>query len=413
MSSARRLRRSRRALLKGAGAAALCLILPRKSEGAPLGLGAFLDREIVERMADRDPSLRPPLLIDLQTHVWWRAGGVRTISPRAQHFFEQLCGTRSRVLGRPVAIADMGRLTFIEDVFLQSETDLAFLNSFGMKGEFDGIDLFPPREAVAIRAMAPARIRVHGTVDPPDGKAAEESLEYQCTSLKIDSLKLYPPGFVPDRRFWRMDDQQLTYPLLSILRKHGVKNVCVHTGHMSPRPAKREVEPCLRAGVLAQAAADFPDLNFIAFHSCYPWERELADLAKAAKVKNLYAELGGLARLMLDDPTRYAELVATLITGMGADHVLWGTDTPLWGPPHWQVQYFQALRFPPALAERLGLALTWQHKQQILGGNVARLYKIDVPAARRAIEGDLLYRMRADHNPLPLVIDPLKAVSPR
>jgi hypothetical protein len=80
-----------------------------------------------------------------------------------------------------------------------------------MRAAFDGVDLFPPREAAFIRAMVPSRIRVLGTVDPPDGASAIESLTYQCETIKIDGLKLYPPG--PDARGWVLDDEKNTYPL--------------------------------------------------------------------------------------------------------------------------------------------------------------------------------------------------------
>jgi predicted TIM-barrel fold metal-dependent hydrolase len=167
----------------------------------------------------------------------------------------------------------MGRVMFLEDVFLDSATDIAFLNSFGMRAAFDGVDLFPPREAAFIRSMAPSRIRVLGTVDPPDGASAVESLIYQCETIKIDGLKLYPPG--PDARGWRMDDEKNTYPLFETLRRHGVKNVCVHKG----LPGIFIEEYC-RTADLARAAADFPDLNFIAFHSAFPWEAELTGQAR-------------------------------------------------------------------------------------------------------------------------------------
>ena len=67
-----------------------------------------------------------------------------------------------------------------------------FLNSFGMKAAFDGVDLFPPRKAAFIRSMAPTRIRVLGTVDPPDEDSAVESLVNQCEELKIDGLPARP-----------------------------------------------------------------------------------------------------------------------------------------------------------------------------------------------------------------------------
>jgi len=40
-------------------------------------------------------------------------------------------------------------------------------------------------------------------------------------------------------------------------------------------------------------------------------------------------------------------------------------------------------------------------KNKIFGENAARIFGIDIAAARQAIEGDLLYRLRDDRNPLP------------
>ncbi len=88
---------------------------------------SFVDRLAAERIADGDP-VHPTILIDAQTHVWWRAGGVRQMSDRGEHFLKSLAGSRAGVVGHPVPIADMGRVMFLEDVFLGSATDIAFLN---------------------------------------------------------------------------------------------------------------------------------------------------------------------------------------------------------------------------------------------------------------------------------------------
>lgn len=360
----------------------------------------FFEASTLEPLADRDAQAAVPFVVDAQTHVWWREGGLRTMTPSGEHFLKTLAGSRATVIGKPVPIADMGRMMWIEDMFLHSETSIAFLNSFGMRGAFDGVDLFPPREAAYIRSMAPTRIRVLGVVDPPDGKSAVDSLTYQCEQLKIDGLKLYPPG--PVTTGWRMDDEKNTYPLYEVLRKHGVKNVCVHKG----LPGLFLEEYCHTAD-LARAAADFPDLNFIAFHCSYPFEAELAEHARRARVKNIYTEMGGLAPIMFRDPKRYAQMLGTVLSGLGTDHVLWGTDTPVVGPPHWQIQAFLAFRFPRELIESQGYPeLTPAIKRQILGENAARLFGIDIPAASRAIDDDLLYKLRKDGNPLPLEVDP-------
>src|ERR1044072_3458266 len=308
---------SRRDALKLSGGAAAFTFLKRSATASHLPASSFVDDMSLERIADRDADLHPPLLVDLQTHVWWRAGGIQKMTPRGEAFLKSLAGARASIIGRPVPVADMGRGMFFEDIFLQSKTDLAFLNSFGMRAAFDGVDLFPPREAALIRPIAPARIRVLGTVDPPDGRSAVESLIYQCETLKIDGLKLYPPG--PEMRGWGMDDEKMTYPLYEVLSKHKVKNICVHKGV----PGSFLEEYCHPID-MTRAAAAFPDLNFIAFHSAYPFDAELAEQAKRAKVKNIYAELGTLAAIMLQDPNRYAKLMGALLDGLGEDNILWG-----------------------------------------------------------------------------------------
>lgn len=390
---------SRRNMLKLATGAAGFTFLQRRAAALPVPASRFADHIALERIADHDKDMHPPLLVDLQTHVWWRAGGIQKMTPRGESFLKALAGARAGVVGRPVPVADMGRVMFFDDIFLQSKTDIAFLNSFGMRAAFDGVDLFPPREAAMIRSMAPARVRVLGTVDPPDGQSAVESLVYQCETLKIDGLKLYPPG--PDARGWKMDDEKNTYPLYQVLRKHGVKNVCVHKG----LPGLFLEEYCHTAD-MARAADDFPDLNFIAFHGAFPFEAELAEQARKARVKNIYAELGTLAGIMARDPNRYAQMIGTLLDGLGADHVLWGTDTPVIGPPHWQIEAFQAYTIPDEVVERNKYPqLTADAKRKILGENVARLFNIDIAAARRAVETDLLYKLREDGNPLPVTVN--------
>jgi uncharacterized protein len=106
--------------------------------------------------------------------------------------------------------------------------------------------------------------------------------------------------------------------------------------------------------------------------------------------------------MMRSDPARYAVLIGTLLDGFGADHILWGTDTPVIGPPHWQIEAFQTFTTPEGVAAQRGYPqLTPEVKNKIFGENAARIFGIDIAAARQAIEGDLLYKLRDDRNPLP------------
>jgi predicted TIM-barrel fold metal-dependent hydrolase len=160
---------------------------------------------------------------------------------------------------------------------------------------------------------------------------------------------------------------------------------------------------------MTRAAADWPDINFIAFHSAYPYEAELAEQAKKAKVKNIYAEMGLLAGVMRSNPQRFAQCMGTLLDGLGPDHIMWGTDTPVIGPPHWQIQGFQSFTIPDEMIEKNKYPqLTAEVKRKIFGENVARLFNIDIKKARQGVESDLLYKMRNDAEPLPVTVEPPK-----
>ena len=106
---------SRRRALELAGGATVFTFWQRKAHGLPVP-EHFVDRLAAERIADRDRT-RPPILIDAQTHVWWRAGGIRQMSERGEHFLKSLAGSRASVVGHPVPIADMGRVMFLETSF--------------------------------------------------------------------------------------------------------------------------------------------------------------------------------------------------------------------------------------------------------------------------------------------------------
>jgi hypothetical protein len=107
-------RLSRRQLLMGAAAYA---VLPPFAFSTP-SAAQFFDAAALEKIADRDPGTAAPFIVDAQTHVWWREGGLRTLTPSGEHFLKALAGSRASVIGQPVPIADMGRMMFIEDMFL-------------------------------------------------------------------------------------------------------------------------------------------------------------------------------------------------------------------------------------------------------------------------------------------------------
>ena len=110
---------SRRQALELAGGATVFTFWHRKAHGFPVP-EHYIDHLAAERIADRDPP-RPPILIDAQTHVWWRAGGIRQMSERGEHFLK--AGSRASVVGHPAPIADMGRVMFLDGGELEATTN--------------------------------------------------------------------------------------------------------------------------------------------------------------------------------------------------------------------------------------------------------------------------------------------------
>jgi hypothetical protein len=89
-------------------------------------------------------------------------------------------------------------------------------------------------------------------------------------------------------------------------------------------------------------------------------------------------------------------VLGMLIQSLGADHVLWGTDSIWWGSPQWQIEAFRRFTMPEPLMARLGYRpLTSEVKAQILGLNAARLYRIDPGVHRHPVPPDYIAKLKA------------------
>jgi hypothetical protein len=78
-----------------------------------------------------------------------------------------------------------------------------------------------------------------------------------------------------------------------------------------------------------------------------------------------------------DEPGEVFGPYRKLLDGFGPDHILWGTDTPVIGPPHWQIEAFQTFTMPEELVGgRTYSQLTPAVKNKIFGENAARIVGI-------------------------------------
>jgi len=279
------------------------------------------------------------------------------------------------------------------------------------------------------------RMLGHGQMYPgipgsyPAGTNALSNLEYmqwQTDELKPDSWKGYtsansakydldPQSLM---RRWRLDDHDVAYPMYQLLldnramlKTHpGFFNVCIHKG-LSTNALPSQPELGHPADIPA-AARDWRELNFIMYHACIRpgfwvlnalndvrsgrlrnslnevgigvregvpdilWSTEFA--ITCAELRNVYAELGTtFASSVITFPTVCAHLLGQFMKFMGDERIVFGSDSPWYGGPQWQIDALWRFEIPDDMRKQYGYPeLTKAAKRKILGLNSARLYKI-------------------------------------
>jgi len=392
--------------------------------------GRFFDVsevEAAEPPAAQERAGATPFIFDVQLHYVGAAydptnaeadrkgavakGNLRRLRTRAQQWNPALASDSG-------TMADLSWQNFVKEVFLDSETAIGLIST--PPGPYPQEAVVPPKEMAHIRdeinrVTQSRRMLAHGLVTPQLGQTDLDFMEMQAETLKIDAWKAYtgscPKGF---DHGWFMDDEKIAYPMLEKVRKLGVRRFCVHKG-LPLGPVADYNHP----RDLLKAAKDFPDIDFLVYHSGLlgvsavkesgevPWTTEFCEMKKKEPgIKNIYMELGStFAQLVTTNPSACAHLLGQIIEAFGADHVLWGTDSIWYGTPQWQIEAFRRFQIPDALIEKHGYAqLTRATKEQIFGVNAARVFGVDVDAKRNEIPRDYLSRMKMaylDEGPAP------------
>lgn len=322
-------------------------------------------------------------IVDQHTHICWRKDGyvpgVNTTEKGM--WFVQLLDDLGKSMGLPNGTRDMTVENFGKLILEQSDTSMAIFNPFGFREDYGGKDMIPIEEQAEVKARWPDRtIMLGGGLTPNQGLSETlERLQMFAERYKIAGLKLYTFDSTSKRGWW-FDDVERAYPIWERCRKLGIKNIGCHKGIPFGQFMARYAHP----EDFDAVADDFTDLNWIVFHSAWPYQNELAAL-KGFKPqrKNLYAELGScFAATVTNRPLECAHLLGTLVRDLGEDYVLWGTDSLLWGNPQWQIDAFRKFQIPDQLVQGYGYPqLTPEIKRKIFGANAARLWSIKTTAS--------------------------------
>jgi uncharacterized protein len=281
------------------------------------------------------------------------------------------------------------------------------------------VNILPPDQMVRTRGWVnqlthSRRMISHGLISPDLGTQNTERMQVQAEKLKIEAWKGYTgQGLGADKSGWWLDDEKVAYPTLEYSRRLKVKNICIHKGLASGLFNEEHCNP----RDVVKVSKDFPDLNFLLYHSGFksleaalpaaqdgfrqsshvPWVSDLCEWRKKnPHMTNVYMELGSTFGMMaITQPLLCCHVLGMIIDAFGADHVLWGTDSIWWGSPQWQIEALRRLEMPDSLMKQFGYKpLTTEVKRQIFGLNAARVYGIDAKAKRKPVPGDYIDRLK-------------------
>jgi uncharacterized protein len=319
-------------------------------------------------------------------------------------------GWNKQLGDREQTIADLKFDNYFKEVFLDSDTKVALLTNSPSDVPQDWFltndMVFQTRDRVNKQAGS-RRLLAHYTIVPGQ-PGWMDGIDHAIADLRPDGWKGYTIGDNTHKDTshypWRLDDEKLMYPAYEKFANAGIRNVCIHKGLFPPSVEK--LVPNLRSHVdvsdVGKAAKDWPQLNFVIYHSAYrhvggspaeamaewdqtgrsSWVSDLADIPDKYGVTNVYGDLGQLfAYTSIAEPRLAAALLGTLIRGLGADHVIWGTDAVWTGAPQWQIEGLRRLEIPEDMQQKhhfapLGPA-EGPVKRGILASNGFRIFGYD------------------------------------
>ena len=328
-------------------------------------------------------------------------------------------GWNKELGGKQQTIDDLKYGNYVKEIYMDSDTKVALLSNSPSDVPKDWF--IPQEQVFKTRAMVnrqagSRRMLAHFTITP--GRPGWlDQVDVAIEKYKPDSWKGYTVGDNTHKELashpWHADDEKLMYPFYERISKTTIRNVCIHKGLFAPAVEKQfpRLRPYADVSDVGRAAKDWPQLNFLVYHSGYrwvggnpadgmaefdrtgrsSWTSDLAEIPEKYGVNNVYGDLGQLfAWTSVAEPRLAAALMGMLVKGLGVARVVWGTDAVWTGAPQWQIEGLRRLEIPEDMQRQHGFkplgSATGPVKTAIFSGNSARLYGLERHA--EIIRGD-------------------------
>ena len=423
---------SRRSFFQGAAGMAAAFVAMNDTFG-PLYMVSRAEAQTPEMANARATALKGQFIMDMHTH--FLRDDTRIMGFVRQREAVGKAGWNPALAGKPQTIEDIKFANYFKEMYLDSDTKVALISGSGSE---DPRDWFLTNQMKAetradVNKRAGAKRMFSHAIFMPGTPGWMDKVDSDYETLKPDSFKGYTVGDNTNKHLsrhpWHLDDEKLLYPFYEKLVKWSkttpsLANVCVHKGLYPPSTTKEFPNLVNYADVrdVARAAKDFPQLNFIIYHSAFrytggafpigweqfektgriDWVTDLAEIPEKYGVKNVYGDLGQIfAQSTVAEPRLCAAMMGQLVKGLGADHVVWGSDAVWTGAPQWQIEALRRLEIPEEMQKKHGFkplgAPDGAVKNAIFGGNSARLYHF-TPQQRAALEGDKVAVAKAEYD---------------
>ncbi|MGQ4807806.1 hypothetical protein NKDENANG_01166 [Candidatus Entotheonellaceae bacterium PAL068K] len=380
-----------------------------------------------ERAAERAEALKNQFIFDDQTHFvrddFQQEGILGLAAFAAEHWNPGLSDQEKS------SLYSYKFENYVRQVFLNSDTSVALLS--GAPFDDKSWEFLPNqaiREAVNMVNTVAGSTRMLGhAVVTPGQPGWMEAVDHALDALHPHSWKMYTIGdplSAATKYPWRLDDEKLVYPFYEKAVKAGIRTICIHKGLMPADYEKswKDVWKYNTPWDIGKAAQDWPQLNFVIYHGCLraflelpeaslakfedtgeiEWATQLARIPAEYGVSNVYADMGtSFANSCTASPRFAAALLGTWIKGLGVDHVVWGTDSVLYGSPQWQIEALRRLEIPEDMQKKHGFAPLGAAdspvKNQIFGYNSARLYRLNLRADYRPLNQDTFAQIKQEY----------------
>ena len=425
--NARRLNQGRREFLVSLTGAATCLLAMNRA-GAAIGqtgglfevpAEAALDRQLAEAALGKKE-----FIFDIQSHHFDPVDHWQAATPWTEVVKQTAASTGCNVLPDQ----EFGHMVctdaraFVREMFMDSDTDSAVL-SFVPTNEANMPLSYT--EASATRQIVEAmpgkrRLLLQGRIIP-NLPGDLERMDEVREKWDISAWKTYTQYGENYEGGWWLNDEQYGRPFLDKVRASGVKTICCHKGLPLPFPLMGETNLEYRfSRDVGPAAAAYPDINFIIYHSGYdpglpegPFvpgaPRSGTDSlvqsvldAQLGHGSNVYAELGSTWWEVMKAPDQAAHLIGKLLKYLGEDNVLWGTDCIFYGSPQDQIQAFRAFQISEQFQEQYGYPkITDAIRAKVFGLSSARVFGIDAGEAAELATADAIGRARSEYRHRP------------